>query len=430
MQVVTSFFASGTGSNFLKWNPYLMTTVDYLSQLPIEIWRDILLLDAPFIAAESVSNKPDWHCDIVVERRLQKHQSRRYQLLTICKSLHSLIESLLYTEVNMRAGPKAQRFLRAAYRRQKEGANCIEHTRSVFIYNGHASDLSDALKLTLGGSSESSAGSLKITILSLFPNLRHLYVEWLPKAEINDTTDYLHLPLDGIQNLHTLSWEGIRFNPLAMRSFSSHASNLVHLNLLSYWAVSEEQNQEVITFPSVRSMSFDLSSIIAGSIPRLQCPSLQLLSLKVDRSQHIVPFIQLCCPRIVDLHLVSFPSIEKDRKLVIPGDLFTICRHLQRLSFHMDIFNPLTDTSFTTHEKLTNLNLFLFSPTYSPDLAQRLRCFSKETFAHLSSITFIINRVYRRDDLDFFRVVLTELFPKTDLTIRILDQASEQEESH
>lgn len=406
-----------------------MTTVDYLSQLPIEIWREIFLLDTPFLAAESFSNKPDWHSDMVAERKLQTHQSRRYQLLTICKSLHSLIESLLYTEVNLRAGPKVKRFIRVAYKRQKQQGNCSEHTRSVFIYSGHSSDLSDGFKLGLSGPLASSTDSFDVTLLSLLPNLRQLYIQWLRRPGVDDKTDYLQLPLDGIQNLHTLSWEGMRFNSPAMRSFSLRASNLIHLNIFSSWSLSEEDNQELITFPSVRSMTFDLCATTSGLTPRLRCPSLQRLLIRVDRFQHIVSFIVHCCPRIVDLQLVKPLSTENYHKMVIPGDLFTACKHLQRLSFHIDIFNPLTDDSFTTHEQLKNLTLSLFSPTYSSDLVQRLRCFSKERFPNLSSITFIINRVHRRGDLDFFRVVVAELFPEIDSTLQISDHSFALDES-
>lgn len=76
--------------------------MDHLSRLPIEVWREIFILETPFIMTPELFSKGPYDDQWAsMSVRIHKPQIRRGKLLTICKSLYPLIESLLFSEVTL-----------------------------------------------------------------------------------------------------------------------------------------------------------------------------------------------------------------------------------------------------------------------------------------------------------------------------------------
>lgn len=381
--------------------------MDYLSWLPIEIWREILLFDTPFMDIEEMDYS-SFQADMAVKvnRRLREIQSRRHQLLTICKSLYPLVESLLYSSVILPRDRETRQFMAALETKQRRG-ECPSIYIQVFSISIEHFPSYGSLELL-----EYHHTNVAVDITSTFvwPNLKHLFLKgpqliygYSFETPLRNRTKKLSDPTYLDENV--------------LARFSARAPNVKHLSVVNYLQAGDQT--QMPEFPSLLSLDFDMG-LNPTNMPHLSCPSLVALSLKITCSEGLLSGIRQYASTIEELKVtLSSHLFTPSSEIILPNEIFSQCQKLKKLTldiFHIELPQPFPDMLYA---KIKTLVLFFRLPMDSEELVGRLNFFSKKRFTNLSSITI---KVIFDDpvDLDSLRLVLSEIFPQIDCVVDVL----------
>lgn len=345
---------------------------DHLSRLPIEIWCEIFIFEAPFIMTpELFSNGFDNDGWNITSERMRKLQHRRRELLTICKSLYPLLERLLFTEITLDYALERERvefFLIRANCGVKPGILASEYIKSALV-----------------------SYDLTIRILDLCPNLVHLYA--MPIWVKMSTFTRPRLPFYGTYNLEMLrvDEEGLNWEELAQ--LSPLIPNLTRLRLKHSWNVQDPNL--VLEFPHLRSLRLDLPfRNSTGLFPRFQSPSLRYLGLTIPETVPILSAVRQCPSSIVDLELRCELYRQDTGQPTSPEDIFILLPSVKKLTLDLNTIGrrmslPLVAT-WIPNKQLQALTLHGRLLDIKTNTEEKLSYFSRDRFINLSYVNVYI----------------------------------------
>jgi hypothetical protein len=397
-------------------------TRDYLKSVPIEIWREIFLQETPFIAVPTIL-KP--HCefrepdDIPRHGIIVKNQHRRAQLLTICKSFYWLTKSLLYTEVGLAGSTRQDLFITTVSTKTPGLDSPAKWTKFIYLnlspYYEQSRTIAPPMKLP----------SIEHNQLSvpLFPQLISLFI-----FQTLRSTNHVHSPILSVlaARIHTITWQPDIWgycDESALYLVCSQNPELRRLNLCGPFSRRLRNTAtRTTTISSVQHITIErMFANDFNGPPKIKCPSLQSLHVKLSASMEWVgQFIKDCCPNITDLKLAILSPKEPTRPFHIPDDLFTTCTQLKHLSYNASLIFTPREANPSLHHNLASLLLFMYSPTHACNFDMTANYFSRSKFPNISTITLLFGRVFGAKDLEGFRSHAANLFPGVTLEIEVI----------
>lgn len=382
----------------------LVGNMDYLSRLPVEIWREILIFDAPFVNLDDVDFSRHTEISRTLNKLLRQTQSRRYQLLTTCKSLHSLVESLLYFLIVLKNNMEMRRFMSVLVAKHRRGEDPSRYMQALIIYYVSPSELSELPE-------DNNLHGIDITSIPVWPNLKRLFLV----GPIPIKRDYFIG-----RNMRPKPMPDPKYlNADVLMELSTRAPNVKQLSVISYNQLGIQD--QVPAFSSIHSLLFDMS-FTRKAMPRVECPSLVALSLMVTCSEDVLSGIQQYASTIRELELTASPfTILFFLAFNLPNEIFSQCRKLRKLTFDISHMDPPLIAIDALYTKLHSLVLFVKLPMPTEVVERKLTFFSKERFINLSSVTINALLGQTDADLDSFCAIVSRIFAPMDCDIYILN---------
>lgn len=382
--------------------------MDYVGRLPVELWREIFLLESPFINSEDLKLS-----DMITWPGRLKTQERRYLMLSICRSFYPLVKQLLYTEVLICGNMRLSKFVHAVNDRRNQRNNGAEHIKRMFLWGLSVEYIGSKFQIHFADTFTSQL--TKFSIFDTSPNLNYLNlsdVRW-PQHSLGFPTSFSPVA----SNLQTLHFNSRIFDTGILSLLTIYASNLKHLYISMSMDDTQDQAEQP-NLPSLRLLNLGLLHP-AAVVPRIQCPSLRHLVLAVRHSNQIVAAIQQYGSTITELEIMKHSGDSWLELLPLPINLFDVCSHLKKFTFTVNKIDIPPDLIITRNTNLEALTLLMTSPQWSPEIEKLLQFFSTRRFINLTYVAVYVPGPCTEEELRPLRSVLSNAFPEIDPVVRI-----------
>jgi hypothetical protein len=369
-------------------------SMDYLSLLPIELWKEIFLqIPTHWSIGSDRSRDP-----LIFLKKFGfglrgtiRAQSERAKLLGICKSLMPLAESILFSEVCLTSIAKITSFASVATAVREGGYRRGDLTRRISIYLV-TSEFEHVL----------ASDSLKMAC----PNLAtlHVFSDDIPVVAWQAWMDHWK------EDIKVFTWTDFRLSFDDMFTVASHFIRLTSLDLGSFTVFQSTTSTQTYTFPSVRRLVLNRLCLQRFDISKLTCPSLEWLSVNIPAHipiHKIDEFVQRHSDTVTGLDIETGDEVKANE--VISGPMVstpllkTLILSLPTLRFPI-----LLSNTTGCHPALRTLYLRVNNTALVPQLHSFILNLKQAPFRQLDLVILVIHPRFDRYGMNGIRLLMAE----------------------